>query len=248
MDRVGPDVSASRSNARADTGGSHELQDLLGHRFRDPELLRTALTHASRSYEEGSGSGNERLEFLGDAVLDLIVAELLFESQPAWREGELTRARAALVNRRALAGRARELDLGHHARLGRTEVQGGGADKDSILANLFEAVVGALYLDGGLGTTRAFLERVYADALGRSAEALARDPKTRFQEWCHAAHRVTPCYRLLSDSGVEDDAERFWVEVLLGDRVLGEGRARTKRGAERRAAEAALRDAEAGDG
>ena len=138
-----------------------------------------------------------------------------------------SRARAALVHRRALAGRARALGLGRHARLGRTEVQGGGADKDSILANLFEAVVGALYLDGGLGATRAFLERVYADALGRSGEALVRDPKTNFQEWSHAAHRVTPSYRLLSDSGIEDDDVRFRVEVLLEDRVLGEGRART---------------------
>jgi ribonuclease-3 len=248
MDRVGSVVSPSRARAGAKTGGSAELEDLLGHRFRDPDLLRTALTHASRSYEEGNGSANERLEFLGDAILDLVVAELLFETQPEWREGELTRARAALVNRRALAGRARELDLGRHARLGRTEVQGGGAEKDSILANLFEAVVGALYLDGGLEATRAFLERVYADALGRSGEALARDPKTRFQEWSHAAHRLTPSYRLLSDSGVEDDAERFCVEVLLEDRALGEGRARTKRAAERRAAEAALHDAEAGDG
>jgi ribonuclease-3 len=248
LDRVGPVVSAPRSSARTEAGEALELQELLGHRFQDPELLRTALTHASRSHEEGSGSGNERLEFLGDAVLDLVVAELLFESQPDWREGELTRARATLVNRRALATRARELDLGRHARFGRTEVQGGGADKDSILADLFEAVVGALYLDGGLGIARAFLEGVYADALDRSGEALARDPKTRFQEWSHAAHGVTPSYRLLSDTGVEDDPERFCVEVLLGDRVLGEGRARTKRAAEKRAAEAALHAAEAEDG
>lgn len=223
------------------------LETQLGHRFRDPRLLWTALTHASRSYEEGSGPGNERLEFLGDAVLDLVVAELLFGTQPTWREGELTRARAALVNRRALADRAREIGLGGHARLGRTEMQGGGADKDTILANLFEAVVGALYLDGGLGAARPFLERVYADALRRSGEALARDPKTRFQEWCHAAHRLTPTYRLISDSGVEDDAERFRVEVLLGEEVLGEGRARTKRGAERLAAEAALGSVEQQD-
>jgi len=248
MDRVGPGVSTPRSGARAEALGSLGLQDRLGHRFRDPELLRTALTHASRSYEEGSGSGNERLEFLGDAVLDLVVAELLFETQPEWREGELTRARAALVNRRALAERAREIDLGGHARLGRTEEQGGGADKDSILANLFEAVVGALYRDGGLGATRSFLGRVYADVLGRSGDVLARDPKTRFQEWSHAAHGVTPCYRLLSDSGVEDDAERFSVEALLGDRIVGEGRARTKRAAERHAAEAALQSVGAEDG
>lgn len=229
-------------------GAADELEGRLGHRFADPELLRTALTHASRSHEEGGGFGNERLEFLGDAVLDLLVAEILFEAQPRWREGELTRARAALVNRSALAERAREIDLGRHARLGRTEVQGGGSDKDTILANLFEAVVGAVYLDGGLAATRAFVERVYREPLARTGEALARDPKTRFQEWCHAEHRMTPSYRLLSDSGLEDDAERFRVEVRLGDRPVAEGRARTKRAAERRAAQAALRACGAGDG
>jgi ribonuclease-3 len=248
MDRLLARVSTTRADAAIEAEGGLPLEDLLGHRFRDAALLRTALTHASRSYEEGGGAGNERLEFLGDAVLDLVVAELLFTAQPRWREGELTRARAALVNRRALAERAREIDLGRHARLGRTEVQSGGAEKDTILANLFEAVVGALYLDGGLDATRAFLKRVYADALGRSAEALARDPKTQLQEWSHAVHRVTPSYRLLADSGIEDDAERFRVEVLLGDRVVGEGRARTKRAAEQLAAELALEEAEPGDG
>lgn len=241
-------MSASPPGSTAPKDSTGELEDRLGHRFGDPELLLTALTHASRSHEEGGGFGNERLEFLGDAVLDLVVAELLFEAEPRWREGELTRARAALVNRHALAERAREIGLGRHARLGRTEVQGGGADKDTILANLFEAVVGALYLDGGLAAARCFLERVYAEALGRAGEALARDPKTRFQEWCHATHRQTPSYRLLSDSGVEGDAERFHVEVRLGERAVGEGRARTKRAAERGAAEAALRSVGAGDG
>jgi ribonuclease-3 len=168
-----------------------------------------------------------------------VVAELLFASRPQWREGELTRARAALVNTRALAARARALELARYARLGRTERRA-GAEKDRVLANLFEALVGALYLDGGLECVRAFLSRVYAEALARGGPAPPRDPKTRLQEWAHARLGTTPAYRLLADSGVEDDERRFRVEVRLGDAPCGEGRARSKRAAERAAAEAAL--------
>jgi ribonuclease-3 len=114
-----------------------------------------------------------------------------------------------------------------------------------VLANLFEALVGALYLDGGLGTVRAFLAEAYAEALAREGEVPPRDPKTRLQEWTHARLRTTPAYRLLADSGVEDDAERFRVEVRIGEAALGEGRARSKREAEREAAEAALARLEA---
>ncbi|MEN8182525.1 MAG: ribonuclease III [Myxococcota bacterium] len=216
------------------------LLERIGWQFHDSALLRAALTHASRAHEEGGGPGNERLEFLGDAVLDLIITEFLFEAQPEWREGELTRARAALVNREALAARAREIELGSYARLGKTELRDAGARKETILANLFEALVGALYLDGGLETARRFLAGVYAEALPTSEESPARDPKTRLQEWSHSAMRETPRYRVVSDSGVENDAARFRVEVRLGDRAWGEGRARSKRAAERSAAVAAL--------
>jgi len=220
------------------------VEEILDHPFQDADLLETALTHPSRAYEEGAGRGNERLEYLGDAVLGLLVAELLFETHPGWDEGDLTRARAALVNTRSLAERSRYLDLGRYALLGRTEARSGGADKDSILANLFEALLGALYLDAGLAVARAFVVRVFADSLDDVDRVLERDPKTRFQEWAHAQLSETPRYRPVWDTGVDDDEDRFSVEVRVGGEAWGQGTARTKRAAERAAAEAALRRAD----
>jgi ribonuclease-3 len=225
-------------------GDAADLAALLGHSFRDPGLLRTALTHPSRAWEEGGGRGNERLEFLGDAVLDLVVAEHLFAARPDWSEGDLTRARAALVNSRTLAARAHALGVAHFARLGRTEERSGGARKDRVLANLFEALVGALYLDGGLGAVRSFVERALGPGLGAGERVPEADPKTRFQEWAHLRLQTTPSYRPVSDSGVENDERRFSVEVLVAGEAWGRGTARTKRAAERAAAEDALRRAE----
>ena len=225
-----------------------DLTALLGHAFRDPTLLRTALTHPSRAWEEGGTRGNERLEFLGDAVLGLVVAELLFEARPEWPEGSLTRARAALVNTRALAERAHALGIAHFARLGRTEERSGGTRKHRVLANLFEALVGALYLDGGLGVARAFVERALGPELRTGEGVPEPDPKTRFQEWAHVRFQATPSYRPVSDSGVENDEQRFSVEVLVDGEPWGRGTARTKRAAERAAAEQALRRADALDG
>jgi ribonuclease-3 len=223
---------------------SAALEEIVGHRFADRDLLRKALTHASRAHEEDGGESNERLEFLGDAVLDLVVAESLFASQPTWKEGDLTRARAALVNSASLAAHARELELGRFVRLGRTEQSSTGAQKESILANVFEALVGAIYLDAGLDVARAFVRRVFATALAGGARRVEADPKTRFQEWAHARLRRTPTYRAADDSGIEEDAERFTVEVRVGEEVWGRGRAGTKRAAERAAALAALRRAQ----
>jgi len=219
--------------------GSDEtaLAERLGHGFADPALLDEALTHPSAAFE--------RDEFLGDAVLDLSVARLLFDAHPDWAEGELTRARAALVNAGALADRARALGLGAHLRLGRTEERSGGADKESILANAFEAVLGAVYLDAGLDAVTALVQRLFAEALADPERALRRDPKTRFQEWAHAVLHETPRYRLLRDSGVEDAADRFTVAVEVAGECWGEATARTKREAERGAAVVALARAEA---
>ncbi|HXV37270.1 MAG TPA: ribonuclease III [Myxococcota bacterium] len=208
--------------------------------FADPALLELALAHPSYSHEREAGRGNERLEFLGDAVLDLVVAQALYEAHPDWDEGDLTRTRAALVNQRTLAERARELELGRVVKLGRTEMRSGGADKDSILANCFEAIVGAIYLDAGLARAEAFVRRAYGAALASGGELGARDEKTAFQEWAHAQHRETPSYRTVADSGVEDDAKRFRVEVALGGEIWGRGAGRSKRGAERAAAADAL--------
>ena len=216
------------------------LEEVLGHRFDDPRLLDVALAHPSFAHEYDGSRGNERLEFLGDAVLDLAVARLLYDAHPRWSEGDLTRARAALVNSRTLARCARELGIGAHARLGRTERKTGGADKERILANVFEALLGALYLDAGLAPVTALAQRLFADLLVTGCDPLGADPKTRFQEWTHANHGSTPRYVAVSDSGVENDETRFVVEVrLLGD-VWGQGTGRTKRAAERAAAEDAL--------
>jgi ribonuclease-3 len=215
------------------------LEASLGHTFRRAELLETALSHPSFAHEVEGGRHNERLEFLGDAVLGLVIGELLYVRHPDWREGELTRARAALVNERALAARARAIALGDFVKLGRTEQRTGGAEKDSILANVFEAVVAALYLDGGLELARAFVARVFDDELMRAPSVL-RDAKTRFQEWAHARMRETPSYRTLRDSQVDADEERFEVEVWIADAAWARGVGRTKRQAEQAAAERAL--------
>ncbi len=223
------------------SGPRHVLEPVFGHVFADPALLELALTHPSHAHEQGQGRGNERLEFLGDAVLDLVVAELLFAAHPDWEEGLLTRVRSSLVNTRALAARARSADLGAHLHLGRTEVRAGGADKDSILACALEAVIGALYLDGGLAPARAWVERLFAEALA-AAEPPPADPKTRFQEWSHATLHATPSYATLHDSGAENAEDRFTVELRVAGRRYARGCGRTKRAAERSAAEIALRD------
>jgi len=212
----------------------------LRYRFADPQLIETALSHPSFSHEWDGSRGNERLEFLGDAVLDLVVAEILYRVHPEWNEGDLTRTRAGLVNQRALAARARALGLPDWIRLGRTEQQSGGSGKDSILANCVEALIGALYLDGGLPAVTDFIQREFADGLQRDAKRQARDPKTELQEWAHAKRSITPRYQTIGDSGTDNDECRFTVEVTIGDDVWGRGVGRTKRAAEREAALAAL--------
>lgn len=228
------------------------LEALLAHRFARPELLETALRHASFAHEAGGreaggGESNERLEFLGDAVLGLVVAHALYEAHPEWREGDLTRALHALVDARSLAQLARDLELGNALALGRTEQSSGGSEKTSILADAMEAVVGALYLDGGLDAVRRFVAARFGEALSRTSEPVARDPKTALQEWTIAEIGTLPSYRLIADSGVEGDEQRFTIEVLLGGRPLAQATARTKRAAEREAAQRAL-DAVAAEG
>jgi len=219
------------------------LESRLGHRFADPAQLERALTHPSAAFEADGTRGNERLEFLGDAVLDLVVSRLLFEVHPGWPEGDLTRARAALVNTGSLAARARELGLDAEARLGRTE-EPAGREKESILANLFEAVTGALYLDGGLAPVEGLVRRVFPEATDPAAEPPPRDPKTRLNEWAHARGSAPPRYATLEDRGEGGGERRFRAAVELEGERLAEGEGANKRAAERAAAEAALRGAE----
>jgi len=216
-----------------------ELYQRLGHEFADPTLLTTALTHASAAFERDGTRGNERLEFLGDAVLDLVVARLLYAAHPDWREGELTRARSALVNTRFLADQAGLLHLSEYLVLGRTERKSRGEHKERVLANLFEAVIGALYLDAGLDAVVRLVERCFSEALEGEA-MLQRDPKTRFQEWAHAKLQETPRYVLLEDTGIEDADDRFTVAVTVDGETWARGSGRSKRAAERSAAADAL--------
>lgn len=220
------------------------LAQILGYTFQDQALLEEAFTHPSYAHDRDGGFGNERLEFLGDAVLGLVIAQRLYVAHPDWREGELTRARSSLVNTHALARRSRQLGLGEFLQLGKTELRTGGREKSSILGNLFEAILGALYLDGGFEAAEQFLGRVFEHDFEAGALVAVRDPKTRFQEWAHAQKRVSPHYRMLADSGIDDDESRFEVEVLIDDETWGRGSGRTKRDAEHAAAQAALSNAE----
>ena len=207
-------------------------------------MLQQALTHESYANEvravgaRHSTPSNERLEFLGDAVLDLLVSELLMRAHPEADEVPLSRARANAVNKQALAARARELELGRFVLLGRGERRSGGADKDSILANAFEALVGALYLDGGLAPVQGLVEREMG-ALLRGRDLGVGDAKTRLQEAAHALGLEAPSYRTVRASG-PDHAVEFEVEVRVAAKALASGRGRSKQVAEQEAARGAL--------
>jgi ribonuclease-3 len=204
----------------------------------DPELLERALTHRSYAYENGGLPTNERLEFLGDAVLGLVVTDALYTAHPDLPEGALAKLRASVVNTRALADVARTLDLGRWLRLGRGEETTGGRDKNSLLADALEAVIGAVYLDRGIaGATR--LVRALFDPLMQAAsqDGAALDWKTALQELAAARSLGVPEYHL-SEAG-PDHAKSFEAAVTVGGRVHGSGSGRSKKQAEQRAAEAA---------
>ena len=206
------------------------LTDRVGHAFRDPSLLALALTH--RSF---GANHNERLEFVGDAVLNCVIAAALYRRLPGLPEGDLSRLRANLVNRDALAGLARALEIGPALRLGEGERQGGGGDRPSILADALEAVFGAVFLDGGFDAAGAAIENVFAPLLdGIDPAAPAKDPKTRLQEWLQARRRPVPDYVVLGTAG-EAHAQTFTVAC----RVASLGLETVAQGPSRRAAEQA---------
>jgi ribonuclease-3 len=204
----------------------------------DPAVLEPALVHRSYAYENGGLPTNERLEFLGDAVLGVIVTDSLYRRHPDLPEGQLAKLRAAVVNSRALAGVARELHLGRHVRLGRGEESSGGRDKSSILADTLEALIGAIYLDRGMEAAatvvRRLFERLIEDSASRGA---GLDWKTSLQEIAAAGSLGVPEY-LIAESG-PDHAKTFAATVRVGGRELGAGQGRSKKEAEQRAAEVA---------
>jgi ribonuclease III len=210
--------------------------DAFGHRFADVDLLARALTHRS------AGSRNyERLEFLGDALLNMIIAEALFQRLPRADEGMLTRARATLVRESSLAAIARELGLGDHLQLGPGELKSGGYRRESILADALEGLVAAVYLDAGFEACRALVLRWFASVLEQAPERIRdKDPKTRLQEVLQAGRQALPVYELVDTEG-DDHCKIFHVRCLLADPVLEcTGRGGSRREAEQAAAAAAL--------
>ena len=221
------------------------LEKRLGYRFRRPELLAAALTHSSYAHEQADGdpapghdAHYERLEFLGDAVLGLVTAGWLFSENPELPEGELSKLKGHLVSRPVLARHAQELGLGDELRLGVGEERSGGRRKASLLADVWEAVLGAVYVDGGLEPAAALIRPVLAAALERRSAAAA-DAKTRLQETLQGRGLPLPEYRVLDSIG-PDHAKRFVIECRIGGEARGRGEGRSKKAAEQAAAAAAL--------
>jgi ribonuclease-3 len=208
----------------------------LAHRFRDTALLVQALTHRSFGLQH-----NERLEFVGDAVLNCVIGIALFERYPDLPEGDLSRARAALVNRDTLAGLARDLDLGAALRLGDGERKSGGNARTSILADALEAIFGAVYVDGGFDAAQATILALYVDVWNATAATvLTKDPKTRLQEWLQARRQPVPVYTVVAVLG-EAHAQAFSVECRIPAwSVVARGEGSSRRTAEQSAAAAAL--------
>lgn len=235
---------------------SHEedgqLMERLGYDFRDPDLLDRALTHSSAVPELRAARGediafagsvvqdNERLEFLGDAVLELLTSEYLLSNFPGWTEGQLSKSRARIVNAHSLELAARGLGLGEHLRLGRGEEKTGGRDKPALLADAFEAVVAAMYLDGGLDPARELLTRtVFLQALENGERISESDRKSALQEYLQGKGGQLAEYRLAGESG-PDHQKTFMVEVWIKGECMSSAEGSTKKEAEQKAARLAL--------
>ena len=219
-----------------------ELEERLGHAFRQPARLEAALTHRSYSAETGHPdlTESQRLEFLGDAVLGLVSAEWLVAHQADWREGTLTKVRSRLTNATALARVARRLGLGDFLRLGRGEDQSGGREKNALLADALEAVLGALWLDGGTEAVRPVFVRWFAAELAEAVAAGGDDnPKGDLQERLQREGQASPRYERIEETG-PSHARHFTVAVFRGDECLGRGEGASKRAAEMNAARQAL--------
>ena len=230
-------INPQMTQITTDKDLSLHVKNVLGHDFRDAGLLNTALTHRSFSRNH-----NERLEFLGDALLGMFIADALFAKFPDAAESDLTRLRSSLVNKETLAGLAQQLDLGRHIRFGAGEHKSGGWRKKSLLSNTMEALIGAVYLDSDLESCRRFILAVYASLLdGLTLENIPKDPKSELQEHMQAGRKPLPAYNVIAEEG-EAHNKMFTVECCIEDMaepVVARGR--SKRDAEQEAAKAALK-------
>lgn len=216
-----------------------ELENIIGYQFKEPAYLRQALTHSSYANEKHlkKQSDNERLEFLGDAVLELVSSEYIFSNYPKMPEGEMTKFRASIVCEPTLALCTKEIDLGKYLFLGKGEDLTGGRNRKSILSDALEAMIGAIYLDGGFEAAKAFVHRfILVDVENKK---LFHDSKTILQEVVQGNYKEELRYALVGEEGPDHD-KKFKVEALLGDRVVGRGCGHTKKAAEQEAAYEAL--------
>ena len=218
------------------------LEKTIGYKFADLGLLEHAKTHRSRAHEDASGGviDNESLEFLGDAVLGLVVADVLYHQYPDYSEGQKSKVKAAVVSTASLARRAEEMRLGDHLILGRGEEKTGGRFKQALLADAYEALIAALFLDGGLDAARAFLRRELKEAIDAGiAQTFAPDYKSALQERLQALGKPLPEYRVSGSEG-PDHRKTFTIEVVVNGDVLGTATGRAKKEAEQEAARLAL--------
>lgn len=211
-----------------------QLQKTLNYTFSQPELLQQALTHRS-----AAAKNNERLEFLGDSIVGMFIAKALFKQFEHAKEGELTRMRAALVNQGALSKLSRQLKLADYLHLGQGELKSGGFDRDSILADAFEAVVGAIYLDSDIDTTFLVLDTLFAQELALINLENLKDPKTRLQEYMQSQNKTLPQYELVQQSGPAHNLT-FCIRCQLDDGHVFKASASSRRQAEQKAAQKAL--------
>lgn len=226
-----------------------QIQSDLRLAFQNPDWLRQALTHRSyvNEHEDWNEGDNERLEFLGDAVLDFVVGDMLFQQFADMPEGDLTRLRAALVRTESLGELARQIRLGKYLRMGKGEEASGGRERLTNLCGAFEALVGAVYLDSGLDAARRFVTPMLNQLLQQILTgSLDKDARSQLQEWSQATHNVTPMYRTVSATG-PDHQKEFLVEVVLGEMVAARGAGRSKQAAAQAAAREALRRIQDGE-
>jgi len=217
-----------------------DIQKKVGYHFKNRELLERSLTHKSYANENRVSSHNERLEFLGDAVLSLVISEYLMKTCPYSSEGDLSRLRAAVVSEPALASIARNIGLGNYLLLGRGEDQTGGRDKNSLLADCLEALIASIYLDAGNAAVETFVIRFFGDLIDKTCMTGGTlDYKTEVQELCQEQLKVLPEYRIVAETG-PDHQKKFSVELVIKGEVYGRGAGKSKKEAEQRAARVAM--------